>query len=58
MLKDRFEYLVDRLYRAGLRNNAAESKHERAQALLWLALWNKAIRNEYKTIILGKKIAK
>jgi hypothetical protein len=25
MLKDRFEYLVDRLYRAGLRNNVAES---------------------------------
>jgi hypothetical protein len=48
MLKDRFEYLVDRLYRAGLRKNAAESEHERAQALLWLTVWNKAIRNEYE----------
>jgi hypothetical protein len=55
MLKDRFEYLVDRLYRAGLRNNVAESKHERAQALLWLAVWNKAIRNEYERKILNRK---
>jgi hypothetical protein len=55
MLKDRFEYLVDRLYRAGLRNNAAESKHERAQALLWLAVWNKALRNEYERKILNRK---
>jgi hypothetical protein len=55
MLKDRFEYLVDRLYRAGLRNNVAESKHERAQALLWLAVWNKALRNEYERKILNRK---
>jgi hypothetical protein len=54
MLKDRFEYLVDRLYRAGLRNNVAESEHERAQALLWLAVWNKAIRNEYDRKILSR----
>jgi hypothetical protein len=54
MLKDRFEYLVDRLYRAGLRNNAAQSEHERAQALLWLTVWNKAIRNEYERKILNR----
>ena len=47
MNEQKFSYLVERLYRAGLRMNAATTPQEMVLARRWLARWNTALRREH-----------
>ena len=47
MNEQKFSYLVERLYRAGLRMSAATSEQEKLLARRWLARWNTALRREH-----------